>query len=231
MDRLQELLKPVLQAVRARLRVLAAAAGVLVLAGLAYALYPRHPDLRAFDPRAMARSETVMWRHYYERRYLLLFADLYGNSRTQYGFSPWDSARIAFAAARAAKAFQPSASRSGAQAALPYLEDYFGLLSRATPVPLDVKAAARAELDWWQARREDIAPAAYGAMIARVSTLLYGQDTEKFREAGILRAEAMAFRDASGDSLTDAGWSTIETILTKAYKIMKQEVSSTFRTM
>jgi len=216
----------VLQAVRARLRLVAVAAGALALVGLGYALYPRHPDLRGFDPRAMARSETAMWRHYNERRYLFLFGDLYGNSRTQYGFSPWDSAKIAFAAARAAKAFQPSRSRSAAQEALPYLEDYFGLLARATPVPFDVKAAAKAELDWWQARRENIAPQTYGAMIARVSALLYGRDGEKLREAGVLRAEAMAFRDASGESMTDAGWSTIETILTKAYKILKREVAS-----
>ena len=231
MDRLQELLKAVLQALRARRRTLAAATGALAFLGLAYAVFPRHPDLRAFDPGGMARSETAMWRHYYERRYLLLFADLYGNSRSQYGFSPWDSARIAIAAARAAKAFQPSSSRSGAQAALPFLEDYFGLLARATPVPLDVKAAARAELDWWQARREAVVPAAYGAMIARVSALLYGQDSEKFREAGQLRAEAMAFRDASGETMTDGSWSTIETILTKAYKILKREVLNTPKNM
>ena len=223
MNRLQELMKPVLQALKARLRTLAIAAGALAILGLAYAFFPRHPDLRAFDPRGMARSETAIWRHYYEHRYLLLFADLYGNARSQYGFSPWESARIAFAAARAAKAFQPSSLRSGTQAALPFLEDYFGLLARAAPVPLDSKAAARAELDWWQARREDTSPRSYGAMIARVSALLYGRDSEKFRESGILRAEAMAFRDASGEDTTDAGWSTIESILTKAYKILKRE--------
>jgi hypothetical protein len=231
MNRLQELLKAALHVLRAQLLLLAVAAGTLAFLGLAYAVFPRHPDLRAFDPRGMARSETAMWRHYYERQYLLLFADLYGNSRSQYGFSPWESARIAFAAARAAKAFQPSNSRSGAQAALPYLEDYFALLARGTPVPLDIKAAARAELDWWQARREDTGPETYGAMIARVSALLYGQNSEKFRDAGMLRAEAMAFRDASADSMTDAGWSTIETILTKAYKTLKREVANTPKEM
>jgi hypothetical protein len=99
-----------------------------------------------------------MWRHYYERRYILLFADLYDNSRTQYGFSRWDRVKIAASAARAARAFQPSTSRTGAQVALPFLEEYFGLLARATPVPLDIEATARAELEWWQARREAIAP-------------------------------------------------------------------------
>ena len=84
---------------RARLRAVAIMAGLLSLIGSGHAVFPRRPDLRAFDPAAMARSETTMWRHYYERRYLSLFADLYDNSRAQYGFSPWDSVRIAAAAA------------------------------------------------------------------------------------------------------------------------------------
>jgi hypothetical protein len=52
----------------ARLRTLAITAGFLPVVGVGYAIFPRHPDLRAFDPAAMARYETLMWRHYYERR-------------------------------------------------------------------------------------------------------------------------------------------------------------------
>jgi len=90
-------------------------------------------------------------------------------------------------------------------------------------VPLDIKAMARA--DWWQARRESVTPQNYGAMIARVSTLLYGRDSEKLREAGVLRAEAMAYRDARGGAIVEADWSAIETRLTAAYEILKREVS------
>jgi hypothetical protein len=75
---------------RARLRAVAIMVGLLSLICSGYAVFPRHPDLRAFDPAAMAHSETTMWRHYYEKRYLWLFADLYDNSRAQYGFSPWE---------------------------------------------------------------------------------------------------------------------------------------------
>ena len=201
---------------RASLPIIAVIAGLLAITGAGFAVFPRHPDLRAFDPVEMAHSETMMWRHYYDKRYLSLFADLYDNARTQYGFSPWDSIRIAVAAARAAGTFQPSTSRSGAEAALPFLEDYFGLLARGTPAPFDVKAAAQAELDWWQARREAVGPKSYGAMIARVSALLYGFESEKLREAGVLRAEAMAYRDARDGAITDADWSAIETRLIQA---------------
>src|SRR5687768_8616642 len=85
----------------------------------AYVAWPRHADLRGFEPAEIARLETAMWRDYYEKRYPALFNHLYELSRTQFGFSPLDSFRIALAAAQAAKAFQPTRSREAANAALP----------------------------------------------------------------------------------------------------------------
>src|SRR4051812_37809360 len=76
----------------------------LVAFGLgAYACWPRKADLRSFDPVAMARLETAMWRDYYDKHYPALFYHLYEVSRAQFGFSPLDSLRIALAAARAAR--------------------------------------------------------------------------------------------------------------------------------
>jgi hypothetical protein len=212
---------------RARWRIAGLAVLGLAAAATAYAIAPRKPDLFAFDPASIGRIETAMWRDYYEQRYLDLFAHLYDLSRTQYGFSPWDSARIAVAAARAAKAFQPSRSRAEANAALPFLVDYFRLLSIATPVRLDVDAPAAAELDWWQARREAAGPDTYGPTIARVTTLLYGVDNENIRESGVLRARAMAYRDVRAAGITDADWSAIGSQLTAAYGLLKKGLPGT----
>jgi hypothetical protein len=196
--------------------------GSLALVGTVYAVLPRRANLLMFDPAVLAQTETSMWKHYYDRRYPWLFYDLYSISRAQYGFSPLDSARIAVAAARAARAFQPSRSRSEAEAALPYLTEYFRLLSSAAPVSLDVDAAARLELSWWQARREDVGPDEYGVAIARIMTLVYGVDDAKVRQAGVLRAKAMAYRDAKGSSVTDADWTAINDQLDAAYTPLKQ---------
>src|SRR5712691_4594649 len=97
-------------------RKIALATIALLAAGAAYAFFPRHADLRAFDPAAMARAETAMWRDYYEQRYVPLFLELYGLARIEQGFSPWDSFSLALNAARAAKNFQPSRSRADADA-------------------------------------------------------------------------------------------------------------------
>src|SRR5262245_20327828 len=85
----------------------------------AYACWPRKADLRVFDPAAMARSETSMWRDYYDKRYPALFYHLYESSRTQFGFSPLTSLRLALSAAQATRTFQPTRSRDKAEAAIP----------------------------------------------------------------------------------------------------------------
>ena len=194
---------------------------------LAWASWPRTADLRGFEPAEIARLETAMWRDYYDKRYGALFYHLYTLSRTQFGFSPRDSLRIAWAAARAAKVFQPTRSREAANAALLPLVSYYRLLASAAPAPFDVEEAARLELDWWQARREAVGPELYGVTVARVAAITYGKqpDEPSLLISGIGRAEAMAYRDARGQAMTDRDWSEIECRLRRAYESLKAAVA------
>ncbi|MFK4724790.1 hypothetical protein ABIE89_005890 [Bradyrhizobium niftali] len=208
----------------ARKMILGTAAAAALVA--AYAVIPRHADLRAFDPAEMARLETAMWRDYYDKRYGALFYHLYESTRTQFGFSPLQSLHVAFSAAEAARTFQPTRSRREADAALPALVAYYRNFAPAAPVAFDVEEAARLELDWWQARREAVAPRDYGLTIARVAALTYGRaaDDSGIRQFGIARAEAMAFRDARGEAITDADWMRIENQLGEAYRTLKASI-------
>jgi hypothetical protein len=198
---------------------------VLLAALVALAAVPRQADLTRFDPDKTARIETQMWRHYYDKRFVALFADLYGLARDEQGFSPLDSARIAIEAARAARAFQPTTSRAEAQVVLPLLADYFAVLARGAPEPVDVAVAARAELNWWQARRESAPPESYGLTIAQVATLLYSVEGIEVESFGVIRAPAKAYSDAREGRMTEADWSAIETQLASAYRHLKQAVS------
>ena len=201
-------------------------AALLLGAVLAHASWPRRADLRRFEPAEMARLETAMWRDYYDKHYPALFYHLYALSRTQFGFSPLDSLRIAWAAAQAAKAFQPTSSREAANAALPPLVTYYHLLASAVPGGFDVDVAAHLELDWWQARREAVGPGQYGVTVARVAAIIYGKqpDDPSLLISGIGRAEAMAYRDARGQAMTDQDWSEIECRLRRAYQSLKAVV-------
>jgi hypothetical protein len=198
----------------------------IALLGAAYFSYPRQADLTAFDAAAMARLETAMWRDCAEKRYVALFRDRYDAGRNQYGFSPLVSVELAFTAARAAKAFQPSTSRAEAEAALPFLNSYFGNLAQASNRPIEVEDVARTELAWWQARREAVAADQYGPIIARVATMLYGVDGEDVRRFGMARAQAMAYRDARGVDMTEADWARISERLEVAYGLLKNALSN-----
>lgn len=207
-------------------KVILGTAAVAMLVA-AYAGIPREADLRAFDPAEMARLETAMWRDYYDKRYAALFYHLCASTRTQFGFSPFRSLHIALKAAEAAKAFQPTHSRQEANAALPALVAYYRDFAVAAPAAFDAEKAARLELDWWQARREAVGPWDYGLTIARVAALTYGESAEDadITQFGIVRAEAMAYRDERGEAITEADWANIETQLAGAYRSLKASVA------
>jgi hypothetical protein len=201
------------------------AIGVLVFGALLYVAMPRNADLRAFDPQRMAERETEMWRDYYDKRYVQLFWDLYSSSRSEFRFSPLDSFRMALAAAHAARLFQPTTSRAEAGVALPPLEVYYGLLRKGAPVDFAADKAAQLELDWWQARREKVAARDYGKTIAAAASLIYGVDNPSIEESGVLRAEAMAYRDARGGRMTDADWRNVSSQLAAAYGKLKDGIA------
>lgn len=202
------------------------AIGMAVLGIILYVGIPRNADLRAFDPQRLAERETAMWRHYYDRQYVRLFWDLYRSSRAEFRFSPLDSFRIAFAAAHAARLFQPTGSRAEAGIALPPLEVYFTLLRKGARTNFDPEKAAELELEWWQARREKAAPNDYGKTIAATASLLYGAENQAVTESGLLRAEAMAYRDARNGKMTAGDWRTVSGQLTAAYGKLKEGIAN-----
>jgi hypothetical protein len=195
----------------------------IVAAVCLYALWPRAADLTSFNPHTMALIETSMWRHYYEKRYIRLFYELYKASR-HVNFAPAASLAIAVKAAKAARAFQTSKSRIEARKALPALVQYFSAISAGAPCTYSALQAADLELAWWQARREFAAAESYGVTIGRVASLVYGSSHADMAKAGILRAQAMTYRDALGFTMTSSDWSVIEEKLDLSYSVLKAAI-------
>lgn len=186
---------------------------------------PRKADLRAFEPAAMAKTEAGSWRHYYEKHWAALFADLYIGAREQYGFSPCDSCRLAIHAARAAKAFQASHNRAEAGKAIPELVRYFSVIRTAAGGALDVEQAAKLELEWWQLRRENKSWREYGSAVAAATAILYSLPPSALEPACLKRAEMMDVRDRKGKSITSDDWRQIEAGLREAWMLCKAAVA------
>ena len=199
----------------------------VALLGAGWFFWPRKADMRGFDPDAMARVETKAWRHYYEKRWFALFADLYDGARHQYGFSPCDSVLLSFHAARSSWIFQPSRSREEAWQAVPALERYFRVIAKGAPPSFDVRRAAQTEIEWWQLRREGKTWQEYGRAIAVATGVVYGLPPEKLEPASSKRAEMMDARDNKRKSIDEDDWRSIEAGLRTAWRQIKDAVNAT----
>jgi hypothetical protein len=198
----------------------------LILLG-AFALWfflPRHADTRGFDPAGMGHLEAAMWRHYYDKNYPALGWDLFRASYIEYGFSPWDSVRMAWHAATAARLTQPSQPRASAfEKGLPHLTKYYEVVKAATRASWNPEEMAPLELEWWVQRRENKTWREYGEAITQLTAAGYEVPAERVRPACLLRAEMMHYRDQRRNGrMTAADWQHIASELTRAYTLLRE---------
>ncbi len=173
------------------------------------------PDLSGFEPAAMGRLESAMWRSYYEGRWFRLGVQTMEVACGQYNFSWWDGARLATHAAVSAAHFR---TRTNDPRSLPELVSYYRIIERAAPARFDVSEAARLELAWWTERRMKVPPQEYARTIAQLTALNYGLNENAALPAASMRAEAMAYRDARRDGkMTELDWSEVTRQLSAAY--------------
>ena len=205
--------------------LIAAAALLMVLAlttvGIQHTMTT--PDLHGFDPEKMSSLESSMWRSYYEGRYVRLGWQTMKATCGQYRFSWWDGARISRHAARAARYFRANADDPRC---VPALVKYYTIIQRSLGREFDVQEAARLELQWWRERRLNLSAADYGKTIARLTALTYGVPEDSVLPTAVMRAEAMAYRDARrGGKMTGSDWDEVTRQLTLAYVSLKTSVA------
>lgn len=203
----------------------------LVIGGVVYDLYfPRTAQMREFDPDAVARLETAMWRSYYDKQQMRLFNQLAELLRTQYHMPLIKSNQVAYYAANAAFIFKEGKQRSDYQKALPNLVKFYSAIRQMSDIPFDPNRAARLELEWWIIHRErakhplsDLERA-----LAELQAEIYRVPVERLLEHGRLRAEAMTIRDTKAENggVTEADWSTINELLRQSWRSLRKAVKS-----
>lgn len=200
---------------QSRRRRAAAAALLLLVLALLWWLWPRRVNLASFDSKAIAASETRMWQAYYAKDKKALFEELKTAMRGQFGLSRWTAQLVALELATGARNF--AGEQSGyEQNVLPHIEKAYARIQKATGGAFDVKEAARAELDWWVARRTpgQNSVEQVGRRISALYAILYGESNAKIEEAGFLRASAAHVRDVSSD------WAKSQELLEESYTVL-----------
>jgi len=206
---------------------LAISAGVLVWLGVDL-FGGRRSDLREFDPDAVARLETDMWRAYYDRKQVRLFLQLAELLRTQYNAPFARSFTMAFYGAKSAFIFKGGSKRSDYEKALPDLDRFYSALHRMSAAPFDEHKPARLELEWWiihrerqHHSREDL-----DHSLANLQAAVYGLPAERFERHARLRAEAMLLRDDKWESggVSETDWTTIHDLLLQSWRDLWMQV-------
>ena len=207
------------------MRWLSRAALVLAIAAafaLAFALTPpRGPrSLRQFDPDRLASLEIRIWQADVSRQQLRHVSLVAAMVRQRYHYSWAMAALEAWRLERAASAFD----RRTDGEALSDLETAYEALRAWTGAGFDPRAVARAELAWWQARRvpgNNAEP--IGALIADEYAQLYDSSRERMAAAALLRAQAMALRDAHAAA---PDWSAVTRLLQESWRELQMALAS-----
>ena len=201
------------------------AAALVVLLVVQMERSARHRiSLESFDPHAVARLETDLWRSYYERRHVRLFWGMLTLLRTQYYMPPVMRVTDAYRAAHAAFVFKRGRGRADYEQALPDLDRYYADIDALAKRPFDSRETARLELEWWILHREGSPKLA--TALAALQAQIYGISASRFSEHGRLRAEAMVLRDNKGAAITDADWQRIGEMLDRSWTSLHEVVNA-----
>lgn len=207
--------------------------GVLVLlvgVWITYDLFvPRTTQLRNFDANEVARLETAMWRSYYDKERLQLFAQLAELLRKQYNMPFVRSNLVAYYAANAAVVFQKGRERPDYELALPDLLKFYQSIRRMSDTSFDPDKAARLELEWWiiHRQRAQHQPEDLQRALAELQAEIFGLPADRFMEHARLRAEAMTIRDTQAEhgGVTDSDWSQIDQLLHQSWQELHRVVN------
>jgi hypothetical protein len=204
---------------------------LLLAAWIAFDLYaPRRTALRDFDADEVARLETAMWRSYYSRQRVRLFAQMGELLRTQYRLPLWRSNAVAYSAARAAFVFKDGHARADYERALPDLVSFYQSIRAVSDTDFDPERAARLELEWWIVHRErrQHAPGDLDRALAALAAEVYRVPAARLAEHARLRAEAMEIRDTKADEggVTEDDWKRIDELLHRSWRSLHEVVNS-----
>jgi uncharacterized protein YndB with AHSA1/START domain len=206
---------------------------------------PRASWGRGFDPDRLALLELKMWKAYYRRQPVRLFALLVEANHEQAAVSWPRAVAAAVLLARAAAAFgrtgwaEPGAAPVGTTPEERDDAGYLRYIARGykmlgLPDGVDADEVARRELRWWVVRREIglAAGTAAGEAIAALYAELYGLPVDAVAEAGRLRGVAAEVRDrgasADPDGPTGRGaayWPEVRRLLIASYRSLKAAVA------
>jgi hypothetical protein len=178
------------------------------------------------DSKKIAAAETSMWQAYYSNQPSKLGKELIALLRHQFGLSLLQALSVSKDLMDATLTFNKSQGDYNNKV-LPHLVKAYEKIRKARNENWDADDAAKAELEWWVARRTPgkNSPEQVGHSIARLYTILYGKSNPDIERAGYLRAKAASIRDSKGLSQDSPEWKQIHVMLEESYDTLIRGVN------
>jgi hypothetical protein len=156
--------------------------------------------MRSFDPRLVGRLETETWLRYYRREWRPFLVAAIRVVRHAFGLGWWDTVRGAWWVLRANQVWAPYPDNDP-DACRRYMARFYALVARRHDERLDVREAARLEVEWWRIHRElqrerpqdDDGPLVDA--LAALYAFVYAVPADDVRRAAEERARAMRLSD------------------------------------
>ncbi len=179
--------------------------------------------MRSFDPRAVGALESRAWETYYRRKWAAFLLASVGLVRAAFRMS-WPRTLVgAWLVLRANQVWAPFPDNDPDRARS-LMRRFYQLLRKSEGLDLDPVRAARLEVEWWRAHRENQHGADAGEELVAALTDLYaytyGADAGSVTPAAALRAEAMDVSDrwvAAGCDPEDPLLAEERTLLIRSY--------------
>jgi hypothetical protein len=171
----------------------------------------------AFDADVVAAYEAAGWQAVRARQEFAVYFNFVQMLREQHRYTWFRALQAGFYLTRATTSFTSLNSRY--ERVLPDLEATARIEQAFKHAPFDAAAAAKAQLNWWIARkrRDTNTVERIGALMADEYNLRYPKAGGGTSEAGHLRAQAVKLFDEGG---VDPDWAAIRDLLTQSYRAL-----------
>lgn len=157
---------------------------LLVVAFVAYLVWPRTPSLRGFEPTELAELQVASWQDELASSGLKSIWTVFQIYSQQYGLSPIASLRVAQNEVSAEKIVHKAlGTAAGDQRALVVLQEKYVLIGKQLGSELNTDASARAELAWRVIEAEKGSTESVAEAMASWFGVLYGGKSRDYLSA------------------------------------------------
>jgi len=183
-------------------------------------------NLKNFNPKKVAKTETQMWQAYYRHNFFKLFILLLRLTHGEFQLSYFRTFKMAYYGAFAAISFRVNRGKENKKLILKKLTKLFKDISDCSLHKFDYQKAARLELDWWLIDRY---PKLYKTTrreaLSDAMSTMWNINSKKLEKYAEYRAQAMELQDEAEKDNKEADWDKVNSLLLISFQSLYDSIN------